>query len=1367
MTKRVKRILLTVLSCLLFVCVTIAAACKTGGGDTVTLQLKDNQAVYRVGEKLDAFDFFVKESGVTYAFEMEKKSDGSKEAMTTNVYHLTEIGDYALTCSASKGGSKDKKKVEFSVAEVPPFVVVSAESRTVNLDEECDISNIVRWARANTFQYGNDCEFFTDYVDYYEDEYDTTAEREEFTAAQETYKFTKEGMYLFHFVLKNDGGESYGQFRIFCVEDLSEVTELPNAINFDKSSNTVTWQAVEGAAKYKVKVGMKFMETTATTLDVTSIVPATEFKYFDVIVLPLNAAGEKMGKMTVPEIVINPEGFGDQVVLSRNTTIDVQNKKVSVPSSHSEATIQKLQLVNADYVAFHGDFGAGYYMDFTFKGNNLPVVTLFADEINGSLTGQMDGEGNKGVLLINGTTDTGGTFMADHLRVYGPNRIPDTYWNNTGVLFTTAAAVEQDKRPAFGLDYLMDTPNDEYKYTVGSFADSEGNVYLDISLYKKSLQGEYEIMRTEKGVSYRIVRSLGLKESELTGRNIVVYSSMQGVGQSSDFTFTLPEYKGDSLKPQALATGAVSSKAVFYEDGTLALREDNAWKALTGTKEPVEGNKYMPDAYETLQNGYIGFENGYELGDYLKITFGTTNYQGTMRADNMPNVILFSNSFDPGFTATSGTGILVTSGIDVCDRVYKCANNDRMLIYGPNRMPDKTAFGSASNLTGGNFLYEAHPLFTQYGLYEQTEGTFTYVLGSYASATNTVVLDISVYHQDDKGNIIGANSRCYDTGIKVTDLSGNKLLLTAANRQGTWDAYTEFKLDFCESRAKALEGFEVEANAKINGSMTKTSGSVSLAQDNYYANGRATALETMQNGYVGLKDSYEVGKYLRISFTTSEYYYPTQAKKFDTEADGEEPKERILAVAAANNPVNEDVYAYPQKDASGNWVKAWHAAWENEDGTKGANRFVYYYTDYHDRYDGAFADWENHQYGEKDYADNMPNVILFTDEMNGGYTAASGKGLLISGGLGACNETKRNDYNGSLVIHGPNRVANKDSFLNGLYKDSTKTLLTEWGLLNLHEGNFTYIVGTYLGANGTVLVDLAMYQEVNGAVVAYSTLVYDTGLAPEAFTGKGLVMAATNKTLVYGYDTTFSYALFNDKASAMPADLTLTKDSLQDVTLNNTAHVNSLTHLKTQENAYHAFTGEYGIGTYVDTYFTSSTEPNGGNPTDYGNDNIPNILFFVDDEDINGYKTSNGGSGVLVTNGIGYYGYTDKTDAKISKVRVFGPNRIAEDSYDANIGELDYSQYPLLTQRGLIEDTTESVYKYTVGTEEKSGKLVVVFSLYRQNGSSWTPVYENVEMVTTLDASAVKAGNILLMAENKQQVWEATTQFKVSMPYTK
>ncbi len=1386
MSKKLRTTLLVILSCLTLVSTALAVGCskKSGASDAelVKIELRENKNSYRIGDKVDAYDFFVRNNGVTYTFEIQKSTEDNKIKLATNIYQVNEEGDYTLTCNSSIGDETDNKSVNFTVIPVAPFVVVSSETRNVDLNDEHYISDIERWAKANTFTYGDDCLFYTDYLEYFEDEFDTTAEKIEYASGQKKFKFDKEGLYLFHFVLKNDGGESYGQYRVMCTEDLSQVTELPNAISFNKSNYTVTWDAVGGASQYKVKVGTKFILTQNTSLDITSIIPPSEFKYFDVVVLPLDASGEKTGKITVKDVIINPVGYGDQVILSRNTSVDAQNKTAVVTSTYTaDATYAKLQQVNNDYLGFFGDFGVGYYVDFEFTGNNLPNVMLFADTIDGNFTGNPDGSGKKGVILMNGITLDGGRFMADHLRVYGPNRISDTYWNNTDVLFTTSATYEQDNRNMFSLDYLADNPNDQFKYVVGSFEDVDHNVYLDIYLYKKNLQGDYEIAKTENGVTYHITRSIGLKTSDLTGRHIVVYPGLKGLGQTCEFKFSLPEYKGDELKPQSLKDNAVSNEAVFYEDGAYALREDNCFTALAPGKEPVEGNKYLPDAYETLQNGYIGFKNGYQLGDYIKITFEPSVAQGVTRGDNMPNVILFSNNFNPGFTSISGDGILITGGIDVCNRVYPCANNNRMLIYGPNRMPNKTSFGSANNLVDGNFLYDYHPLFTQQGLFEQSEGKFAYVLGSYESASGTVVLDINVYHYYEDANgkvskIVGVNSRCYDTGISVSALGGSNLLLTASNRQGTWDAYTEFKLDFCTDRVDAFKDFEVEGNARVkgDGTLSTTSGSVALVEDNFYAGNTnfQNAIATMQNGYVGLKGDYGVGTYVRINFTTTDYRQPTERSITDSEEDGAEPKEKIVAVTAENNPLGEIVYAYPRKGDDGKWLTKYVSS-------AGKNKFAYYYTDYHDRYDMIFADYDNQAYGPETYADNMPNVILFADKLNSGFTSASGNGLFISSGTDSCNpQYKPSGYNSNLVIHGPNRISDKTAYNSGALKSysyTTHPLFTQWGLAHESQGDFTYIVGTYLSATNTVVLDMAIYQEINGVLVATNSLTYDTGILASEFTGRGIVLSATNKLATYGAETTFDYQVFTDKASATPERFnvagTFSKNADGSVTLYNGAHVKDAATFKSEENAYLALKGDYGVGTYVDVIFSSSSEPNNGVATDYGNDNIPNVMFFVDDKDINGYKGPNGGSGVIILNGIGFYNNTDKTSNNLSNVKVFGPTRMTSSSnrFDSDwLGFLSYNDCPLLTQRGLIEDQTDSVYKYTVGTfKNGEGKLVIDLSLSRQNGTGWDVVYESVQIVTALDADDMTAGNIVFLAENKQLVWEATTTFKYSAPYTK
>ena len=45
-----------------------------------------------------------------------------------------------------------------------------------------------------------------------------------------------------------------------------------------------------------------------------------------------------------------------------------------------------VRALDNSYISFEGDYGVGTYIDFTYKGNNMPQVMLFANNINGDMS---------------------------------------------------------------------------------------------------------------------------------------------------------------------------------------------------------------------------------------------------------------------------------------------------------------------------------------------------------------------------------------------------------------------------------------------------------------------------------------------------------------------------------------------------------------------------------------------------------------------------------------------------------------------------------------------------------------------------------------------------------------------------------------------------------------------------------------------------------------------------------------------------------------------------------------------------------------------------------------------------------------------
>lgn len=210
--------------------------------------------------------------------------------------------------------------------------------------------------------------------------------------------------------------------------------------------------------------------------------------------------------------------------------------------------------------------------------------------------------------------------------------------------------------------------------------------------------------------------------------------------------------------------------------------------------------------------------------------------------------------------------------------------------------------------------------------------------------------------------------------------------------------------------------------------------------------------------------------------------------------------------------------------------------------------------------------------------------------------------------------------------------------------------------------------------------------------------------------------------------------------------------------------------------------GNYGVGTYIETTFSYSVEKVEGNDTDFGHDNIPQIVLFADE--VNGKEWS--GKGIVLSTGVDTYaGSYINDDNYVGRYIAQGPNRMP-DRASVQWCDNKTKDYPLLTQRGLKADSnntlnseaenTVKTYKYVVGTfYNKSGNLVIRVSLLLKDGDNWTDIYSSdgksytdIFFATSWTASDVAemGTNVILMAEHKGQAYTPTTTFTYSAPYT-
>ena len=239
-------------------------------------------------------------------------------------------------------------------------------------------------------------------------------------------------------------------------------------------------------------------------------------------------------------------------------------------------------------------------------------------------------------------------------------------------------------------------------------------------------------------------------------------------------------------------------------------------------------------------------------------------------------------------------------------------------------------------------------------------------------------------------------------------------------------------------------------------------------------------------------------------------------------------------------------------------------------------------------------------------------------------------------------------------------------------------------------------------------------------------------------------------------------------------------------------------------NSYMGFEGNYGVGTYMDFYFTGN--------------NMPTVMFFADNFNGNmtNYSSTDGTTvlgqkGVIVTPGFGTGNSTvgNVKNGNVQRFTIYGPNRLASstdggqtvagnagnhntaacvsyayqtrvDGTTANsVGagvDSKYGTFDMFVQgltwaadatknvSGLISEKYATTnFRYTVGVENSSGKRKIVAKMYVVDGQTETLIGE-INSVTKIDITSLTATNIIVYAAVKQD--GSDTVFKYNAPHT-
>ena len=665
--------------------------------------------------------------------------------------------------------------------------------------------------------------------------------------------------------------------------------------------------------------------------------------------------------------------------------------------------------------------------------------------------------------------------------------------------------------------------------------------------------------------------------------------------------------------------------------------------------------------------------------------------------NNMPQVMFFADQINSDWTSTGGSGIICVNGIMLN---YSDYTTNGFSTSNTARFSDFLVFGPnriSSNYDAGNQIATITNGGDSAALYETTPGE--YPLLTQAGLTGTPNTEYAYRIGTYEG----------DDGYLYMDI---------------WLWYAE--------NDKLIYHIEQKTSLLASG----------VTAGNIIAYAGLTASST-------------------TATTTFEYFAPVGVQvESGTEETPETPDTEetvpVTTVGATQNDDGTITLAAGTGNTSGNFPSTGYGT--------GASAYVNNYLAFDDEYGvGTYVDFYF-------TGNNMPQVMLFANDQNftcmgAGYDGSKmldNVGYLIANGIYS-NNTLYNDF---LYVHGPKRIS---THLQNQVTATNLTYTSGYEYAGLTDGvNYKYVVGSYV-SSGVVVIELFLYNaDTNELIVdAY----YSTGKAVSAVEayGKKIVVYAGVK----GADvsTTFSYSapyigeyngeeipVYSANVDKVNGTNSVTLSGMQIGQAPNMANISSAA---SSHMGYIAFSGNYGIGTYVDFVFKGN--------------NMPQVMFFADN--INVDPTSNGGKGVICMNGLMVNesdytanGATTNNSARLSDFLIYGPNRISG-SYDGtqiatvlSVGtETNPGDYPLLSQAGL-RTTPDTEYLYTVGTFVWDGYLGIDVYLY--NNATGELIY-HLPKLTSLPATEVSAGSIVAYAGFTGSSNTATTSFEYFRPYTR
>ncbi|MBE5749442.1 MAG: hypothetical protein E7340_05665 [Clostridiales bacterium] len=428
---------------------------------------------------------------------------------------------------------------------------------------------------------------------------------------------------------------------------------------------------------------------------------------------------------------------------------------------------------------------------------------------------------------------------------------------------------------------------------------------------------------------------------------------------------------------------------------------------------------------------------------------------------------------------------------------------------------------------------------------------------------------------------------------------------------------------------------------------------------------------------------------------------------------------------------------------------------------------------------------------------NMPQVMFFSNVIDGDLTGVAyddetRQGVVAMNGVvgyGGANHAT-NLYK----VIGPNRMSvsnyTSEYYINlNILNGDSYPLLTQDGLnVDTSDVTYRYTVGTYLNDSNAIIWEVFLYNNDTDALIYHEELALRNTAAgynplmSDDITASNIVIYSCLKGTKDLYDTDFTYSM------PFSRDILLEDIKHSGATINDRCDTVTLTGIsvtngqigtwKAVKNNYIGFDSLYGLGTYIDFYYTG--------------DNVPYVTFFADQIDgcMNAYDSTGSNSidgfnraGIMIASGGRTYttpGSGSQATANTeNNLYFYGPYRYHYTSsyytkYDvANYTSVENSNFTEILHNNAVDNKQ---YKLTYGMIDVDGSIYadIALSYLKENETEYTPICSLKldtgvtveEMKTALDITEGDlVGKIIVYAAVKGAGNDTT--FRFSQPYTK